>query len=41
MVEMFRNARSFNQPISRWNTGAVTSRKDMFEGASSFTFSEP
>ena len=33
---MFFEARAFNQPIEKWNTGNVVSMAMMFGGASSF-----
>ena len=33
---MFRGATSFNQSLSNWNTGSVTSMSEMFRDTSSF-----
>jgi surface protein len=33
---MFNGASAFNQDLSGWNTGAVTSMQFMFNGASAF-----
>ena len=36
MSNMFRGARSFNQPLDNWNVSNVTSMHCMFQGAESF-----
>jgi surface protein len=36
MDGMFQDARAFNQPIRKWNTGRVINMRRMFQGASSF-----
>ena len=36
MQSMFRDATSFNQPISDWDVGGVTNMQHMFRGATSF-----
>ena len=36
MQSMFRDANSFNQPISDWDVGGVTNMQHMFRGATSF-----
>ena len=36
MQSMFRDATSFNQPISDWDVGGVTNMQSMFRGATSF-----
>ena len=36
MREMFFNAKSFNQPLSNWNTSRVSDMVSMFSGASVF-----
>ena len=33
---VFEHAEKFNQDVSKWNTGAVTSTTDMFDGATAF-----
>ena len=41
MSEMFYEAKSFNQPISNWNTSNVTGMIDMFKGAASYFYPKP
>ena len=36
MSGMFENARSFNQPLNKWNVSNVTNMEGMFNGATSF-----
>jgi surface protein len=36
MSQMFFNAKSFNQPLSRWNVANVTDMSGMFQYASQF-----
>ena len=36
MVGMFSDARSFNQPLDKWNVSKVNNMAVMFEGARSF-----
>ena len=33
---MFRNARSFNQPLNKWNVSSVKDMRNMFWGAELF-----
>ena len=35
-LAVFQDASAFNQDVSKWNTGAVTSTTDMFDGATAF-----
>ena len=35
MRAMFAGARSFNQPLNKWNVSKVTNMEDMFRNASS------
>ena len=36
MIWMFSDARSFNQPLDKWNVSKVKNMTAMFEGARSF-----
>ena len=36
MSWMFRDAKSFNQPLNKWNTSNVTNMSEMFRNAESF-----
>ena len=38
MTNMFQNAKSFNQDISRWVVGQVEFMNWMFNGAKAFSF---